>query len=186
MNGTAFTFPDPTKIPPPHRCILHWTAGTYISSPYERGHYHALIEWEAGNIRVVSGVPITNNLHQLTMESPTYASDPSGYAAHTRGFNSWSLGFAVCAMYGALDTNRLGNYPVLPEQIDGLITLCAQASVVFGLQVDEDHFFTHWEAGYLHGVSQPGKWDITWAPQIPDAAPEEVGPWIRQQIEQRI
>lgn len=181
-----FTFPDPTTIPQPHRVILHWTAGKYRSTQHDRAHYHALVEWNGESIRVVQGVPISNNMHQLSSGDPTYSEDPvSGYAAHTRGFNSFSIGYSICAMFEAVDRDELGDYPLLPEQVDGLITLCAQTAVVFDLPVDQDHFFSHWEAEAIHGVPQPGKWDITYVPNAGELQAHEVGDWLRAEIQGR-
>jgi hypothetical protein len=181
-----FSFGDPSTYPPPRRVICHWTGGGYTSTEYERTRYHALIEWDGNNVRVAGGVPIINNLHDLTWMSPTYKWDKAGYAAHTRGFNSWSLGYSICGMLGATDRDDLGTHPMVCEQVDALITLCAQSSVVFGLPVDEDHFFTHVEAQTIHGVAQPGKWDISYVPNAPYLEEQEVGPWLRQQIGQRV
>ena len=191
-----FTFPNPEIMPSPRRVVLHWSAGKYISWSGERNDYHALIEWHEGNPRVIKGVPIVNNLHELTSESPTYALDKiNGYAPHTHGFNSWSMGIAICAMWRALDRDNLGLWPVLSEQVDALITLCAQTAVVFGMEVGESTFFTHYEAHTLHGVPQnrqrdmefpSSKWDITIIPQAGDLLADEVGPWLREQIAGRL
>lgn len=181
-----FTFPDPTSMPPPRRVIMHWTAGKYLSTADDRHHYHALIEWDDGMPKVVAGVPIVNNLHQLTADSPTHKNDPLGYAPHTRGMNSWSVGYSICAMWGAIDRDNLGDYPLLPEQVDALITLCAQTAAVFGMEVSEDTFFTHYEAQSIHGVEQRGKWDITYMPNQPGLEADQVGSWLRQQIGSRL
>ena len=184
-EAKLFTFPNPALMPKPHRCILHWTAGTYESTFHDQERYHALVEWVDGRIRVVAGVPIINNLHSLTIESPTYDEHPTGYAAHTRRMNSWSIGYSICAMWNATPEDH-GDYPMLPEQVDGLITLCAQTASVFGMPVDEDHFFTHWEAEYIHGIEQQSKWDIIWVPNAPELDPRDVGPWLRERIAERI
>ena len=184
-----FTFPNPDDLSvKPKRCILHWSAGLYESSAFDRIHYHALIEYvkSLGHIRVVKGVEIKNNLRPLIGAASSEHDPVNGYAAHTKAFNSFSIGYSICAMAGALSRESLGGHPLLEAQIDGLITLCAQTSVVFGLEVTPETFFTHWEAEHLHGITQLGKWDITVIPHRPELEVEDVGPWLREEIASRI
>ena len=184
----GFTFPaNATELPKPHRVILHWTGGAHRANWHDQRSYHALVEWldDSARIRVEAGVPLVNNLHTLTAESESFHENSKGYAAHTRHFNSWSLGYAICAMLGA-DKNDWGDYPLLEEQVDGLITLCAQTAAIWGMDVDEDTFFTHAEAESIHGRSQGDKWDITVLPQFPGLSIDEVGPWLREQIKGRL
>jgi len=189
MSVEPFGFPDPDELPdPPLRVICHWSGGQYESNEPERQHYHALIEFPAdlGRVRVVQGVPIENNLRGLLSDDPTFAQDTSGYAGHTKGFNSFSIGYAVCGMMGAVDGDQLGGWPILQEQVEMLITLCAQTAAVFSLEVNEETFFTHWEAQAIHRVRQTGKWDLSVIPHKPELAPHECGPWLREQIESRL
>jgi len=184
----AFTFPDPASLPTqPKRVILHWTAGSYQASEHDAQYYHGLIEFSPdGNAKIVAGVPIANNM-LVVVGLHSFSDDyRDGYAAHTRGFNSYSVGFSLCGMFGAVDRENLGAYPIMPEQVTVLIGLCANASIVFGLEVSDDTFFTHYEAQSLHGVQQMGKWDIGWIPQEPTLSQDEVGPWLREQIKDRL
>lgn len=182
----SFHFPaNAGELPKPHRIICHWSGGTYKANWHDKRSYHGLIEWLDGHIHVEAGVPIVNNLHRLTPDSQTYHENIMGYAAHTKGFNSWSLGYAVCAMLGA-DPNDWADYPMREEQVDGLITLCAQTAAIWNMEVTEDTFFTHWEAEAIHGIRQKDKWDITTVPQKPELEDHEVGPWLRDQIRSRL
>lgn len=188
MNG--FTFPDPSRLPgKPKRVICHWTAGGYTASLHDREHYHALIEWRDGEAHIVAGVPIVNNMAALGPGIPTYHGEdaPHGYAPHTRDFNSWSIGYAICGMFSALDRGNIGDFPIRPEQVDILIGLCATTAAAFGLEVTEDTFFTHFEAQSIHGVTQRGKWDITVIPWLlEELGPDDVGPWLRAQVRERL
>lgn len=184
----TFTFPDPRRLPgKPKRFILHWTAGAYHASDLDKQHYHILIEWHEGEARIIPGVPIKNNMAALGPGVPTYDEyNPHGYAAHTRGFNSWSIGVTMCGMFGAIDRDNLGDWPIVPEQVDAMIGICAAGSAVFGMDVTEETFFTHFEAQSLHHVPQVGKWDICWTPSVPELGSNEVGPWIRARIRERL
>lgn len=143
--------------------------------------------------RPVLGVPIERNLRSLT-GIPVAHSDPlNGYAAHTRGFNAFSIGVSVCGMRNAVDRRPNfgvdpGPRPITVQQIRSLIGTCVSLLAQYNLEPIPEQFFTHYEAETLHGVDQipvgPGtwKWDITWLPHRPDMLKEDVGPWIREQV----
>src|SRR5688572_11944664 len=77
-----------TQLPArPKRIILHWTGGGAKASDFEKQHYHYLVE-QTG--KIVAGVPVTQNM--------TNVKDGVPYAAHTKGFNSFSVGISFCGM----------------------------------------------------------------------------------------
>jgi hypothetical protein len=102
------------------------------------------------------------------------------YAAHTAGFNSFSVGFSFCGMLGAQEGRRFGKFPLLEAQVrSGLhfVALCLQE---WGLDpANPAHLFTHYEAQALHGIPQRGKWDITELEFLPGISKYEIGPWLR-------
>lgn len=182
-----FEFPRSADLPSrPQRCILHWTAGRNVASDLDRQHYHILIEsreTEAGGevLRYVAGVPIASNMRQL--------GPGDEYAAHTRGFNSFSVGVTVCGMLGAVERPfHPGPHPITPLQVKGLVDICVQLAVVYDLAPTEDHFFTHPEAETIHGRPQAGKWDLDrWPhPRTVEWQNENIGPWLRQEMSERI
>lgn len=179
----------------PERIVIHWTAGGHLATDHDRCSYHYLIEHHERDpedpdddvTRVISGVPVEANMRPAA-DRPSYCRDAEhGYAAHTRGFNTGSVGLALCGMRGAKDLRPdrpvdPGSQPITKRQVSSLIGTCASLLAEYDLEVSEDTLFTHVEAEWLHGRRQRGKWDISWLPHRQDLAPREVGPWIREQV----
>lgn len=183
------------------RIVLHWTAGGHTATRKERLHYHYLIEHMAGDTdepeddwaRVVGGVPPERNLRSLA-GTPAAHNDPErGYAAHTAGFNSWSLGVSLCGMRGAVDRRpglgvEPGPSPITVQELRCLFGTVTSLLAKHALEPVPEQLFTHYEAETLHGVDQaprgPGtwKWDVTWIPHRPELAKDEVGDWLREQV----
>lgn len=83
------------------RIVMHWTSGSHNASPFDRRHYHLLIE---GDGSIVYGT------HEIS-DNKNIAD--GNYAAHTRNLNTGSIGVAVCAMAGAEQVPfRSGAYAV--------------------------------------------------------------------------
>lgn len=179
----------------PERIICHWTAGGHLASDHDRCSYHYLIEHHTRDpedpdddvTRVISGVPVERNMRRLA-GLPSYCCDAEhGYAAHTLGFNSGSVGVSLCGMRDATDYRPArpvdpGSAPITARQVRSLIGTCASLLAEYDLEVSEETLFTHAEAEWLHDRPQRGKWDITWVPYRQDLGPREVGPWIREQV----
>lgn len=193
---TTFDFVGPGELPDqPRRIICHWTAGAYRASEADRMHYHCLIEWldedrdGVPEISFTAGVPIANNMRQLQSGDPANSLDaPDGYAAHTRGFNSYSIGVTVCSMLSAVeDPFHAGPYPIRPQQTEALLAILTQMCAVYSLRPSEAELFTHEEAERVHGRRQRGKWDIRWLP-TPESAVmgDAVGPFIRAEVVKRL
>lgn len=180
---------------------MHWTGGGHRATTGERLRYHYLVEHMAGETdepeddwaRLVGGVPPERNLRGLAGVPAAHNAPETGYAAHTAGFNSWSLGISICAMRDAVDRRpELGVYPgpspVTVQQLKCLFGTCVSLLAKHGLAPVPEQLFTHYEAEALHGVDQvpkgPGtwKWDIEWIPHRPDLKKGECGPWIREQV----
>lgn len=70
------------------RIIIHWTAGNYYPSDYEKEHYHFLIDKD-GRVHNGKFSPECNEICRV-----------GKYAAHTGGGNTGSIGVAICAMAG--------------------------------------------------------------------------------------
>lgn len=163
----------------PKRIILHWTGGTYEPNDIEREHYHYLVDGEAAIH--VGRYSVADNMRRLK--------PGDSYAAHTRGFNSFSVGVAFCGMRGATPNRNFGPYPLKREQVERGLEFVALALWTWGLNpLNPAHLFTHYEAEVLHGVDQlpvgegTWKWDITELEFEPDLEPHEVGDWIRLQV----
>lgn len=188
------------------RLIWHWTAGRHHPSPEELLRYHYLIAHDYGEdidddgddvARLIEGVPVENNLRSVAApaahQGPIVDGKPVGYAAHTAGFNSWSIGLSLCGMRGAVDRRpelgvEPGPSPITVLQIRCLIASSVSIGALHGLEPVPEQMFSHYEAESIHGVDQvpagPGtwKWNVTWLPHRPDMPKDDVGPWLREQV----
>ena len=160
----------------PRRVILHWTAGNPMASHHDRTFYHYLTQQDG---RTVSGVPIGANLRDIPRGTPI-----TEYAAHTRGLNSWSVGWALCGMAGAKPGGPYGPHPITAKQMDAALDEIAAFMRAWKLPVGTGTLFTHAEAQSIHGVRQAGKWDITELPW--DQSVKDVGEWIRGEVRRRL
>lgn len=169
--------PALTQLPAaPKRIILHWTGGGPHASEFEREHYHYLVE-QSGNI--VAGVPVAANMRKVGAKHP--------YAAHTRGFNSFSVGVSFCGMAGVKSlpdwhSGKRGKAPLVEQQLVTGCLFVGHLCRTWKLQVSESTVFTHAEAERIHGVDQDSKWDIDVLAFRPDDTPQQVGRWIREHV----
>lgn len=133
------------------RVIVHWTAGTYAASENDRSHYHILFD---GSGKPVRGIP-SIKLNETVKTG-------SGYAAHTLGWNSGSIGVSLCCMGGAVESPfSAGKYPMTREQWDAMTWAVADLSRRYGIPVTDKTVLTHAEVQNNLGIAQRGKWDIT-------------------------
>ncbi len=141
------------------RLIFHWTAGTHIASPFDRLHYHFLIE---GDGRIVRG-----------------ARAPGKYLPHTRKLNSGSIGIALCGMHQAVP-GKFGPYPLTPIQFHTACRLGAQLFRRYHLAMAEKTCLVHADVGRVYGIPQRGKWDIShWPGDEAIHSPEAVSHKLR-------
>lgn len=158
------------------RIILHWTAGNYKASGLDKQHYHYIVE---GDGTVVQGKfkPEAN----LAFRS-------GGYAAHTLNCNTDSIGVAVAAMAGAVQSPfKFGLSPITDAQIKSLVRLVAQLCRTYSIPVKSDTVLTHAEVQPTLGIQQRGKWDITWLPGFSKSeAPIFVGDILRDKIRREL
>lgn len=156
----------------PKRIIMHWTGGAYDWNEVDRRHYHFLFD---GDGKIVKGVSVEHNMKKLATGDT--------YAAHTGGFNSYSVGVAWCAMYGAVSHQQLGSYPLNERQVKMGARHIAKMCYAWGLDPENpEHLFTHHEAWTLHhvkGAVNDQKWDITVIPWDISIRPDECGDYLR-------
>lgn len=158
------------------RIILHWTAGGHRPNEIDTRHYHFLID---GNGLVHQG------LHPVAANSRERGPLKAGtYAAHTANCNTDSIGIAICAMADAQERPfRPGSAPITGDQLVALATLVARLSRDYGIPITRETVLTHAEVQPTLGITQAGKWDITWLPgMVAPGAPVTVGDRIRALI----
>lgn len=142
---------DPSWMPAAKmdRIIVHWTAGAHRASELDRGHYHILIEADG---RLVRGKPSIR-----ANQAPAGA----GYAAHTLGCNSGSIGVSLCCMAGAVENPfDAGSAPMTRAQWDRLPEVLADLCRRYAIAVGPRTVLSHAEVQDTLGIRQRGKWDI--------------------------
>lgn len=150
------------------RVIVHWTAGGHKASAVDKEHYHILIE---GDGKLVRGdFPITANVS---------TSDSDGYAAHTKGCNSGSIGVSLCSMMGAVEKPfQTGPYPITAMQIEALEAVLVDLCKFYKIPVGPKTVLSHAEVQANLGIAQAGKWDISWPPK----SAKQVGDSMRAKV----
>ena len=153
------------------KLILHWSAGAYHPSFYDKQFYHFLVD---GDGRIHQGI--------YTPEDNLDCSD-GRYAAHTGGGNTGSIGVALCAMAGFVSREKVGFYPIRKKQLESFLCLCAQLCKKYHLPITQQSVMTHYEFGMLHPTtSSAGKIDIVYLPPYPEVVQPAVGGFLRQKI----
>ena len=101
-------------------------------------------------------------------EYPIDANDSTAdgeYAAHVRGWNTNTIGLAVCCMAGAKERPfDPGRYPIKRIQWDTLAELAAVLCKHYGIPITEKTVLMHSEVEQNIGIPQRGKWDINVVP----------------------
>ncbi len=153
------------------RIIIHWSAGGYYPTDYEKEHYHFLID-KGGLIHNGKFKPEDNEICRV-----------GKYAAHTGGGNTGSIGVAFCAMAGFKSRNSAGNYPILKKQFESAVEFCAKLCKKYNISVSPQTVLTHYEFGVKNPkTTSAGKIDIIYLPPYPWVAQDEVGSFIRSKI----
>lgn len=154
-----------------NRIILHWTAGTFFPSNFEKQFYHFLID-KNGIIYEGKFKP-ENNLNCVS----------GCYAAHTGGGNTGAIGVAMCGMYGFKNKNSQGNYPITAKQFEAAMEFCAKLSIKYNIPVSENSIMTHYEFGVKHPhTTSAGKIDIIFIPSYDWVSKNDVGKFIRSKV----
>ncbi len=153
------------------KIIIHWTAGGYYPTPYEKAHYHFLIDKD-GKIYTGNHKPEDN----LNCQK-------GKYAMHTGGGNTGAIGIAMCAMAGFKNKNNTGNYPITAKQFEATMKMCATLAIKYKIEITPNTVMTHYEFGLKNPTtSSAGKIDIIYIPPYPWVAQNDVGSFIRSKI----
>jgi N-acetyl-anhydromuramyl-L-alanine amidase AmpD len=161
------------------RIIVHWTAGGRIATALDAQHYHFLLNQD---LTIRKGIDVQKNARD-GLGKLTPGAD---YAAHTKGANSFSIGFAFSGMRGATEKPWDGGPDPLTEpQWSRGMQLLAQICEAYGIQPEPKTLLTHAEVQDNLGIKQNGKWDIARLPFQTDKAfdtPKEVGDLMRSEV----
>lgn len=153
------------------RIILHWSAGRYYPTEFEKQFYHYLIDKEG---KVYQGL--------YKPEDNLNCSDGK-YAAHTGGGNTGSIGIAMCAMYGYKSPKNCGKFLITPIQFESCMEFCSRLCIKYGINVNEQTVMTHYEFGINNPkTTSAGKIDITYLPPYPWVGKNEIGSFIRTKV----
>lgn len=135
------------------RIILHWSAGGNRASELDRQHYHRIVEADG---RVVIGrFGISANAAPIL----------GGYAAHTLGCNTDSIGVSMAGMRGAIEFPfNPGPEPITEVQWRATAALVARLCKLYRIPVTPQTVLSHAEVQGTLGIRQRGKWDVTRLP----------------------
>lgn len=153
------------------RIVLHWSAGRYYPSEFEKKYYHYLIDAE-GKIYQGFYKPEDNN-----------NCNDGKYAAHTGGGNTGSIGVCFCGMYGFKSSTDFGDFPITKVQFEAGMKFTAELCEKYNLPINEKTVFTHYEFGKANPQTTSfGKIDISWIPSYPWVTRNDVGSFIRSKV----
>lgn len=153
------------------RIILHWSAGRYYPTDFEKKYYHYLVDVQ-GNIYSGNYAPEDNN-----------DCNDGVYAAHTGGGNTGSVGVCLCGMYGYKSPRMCGNFPLTKIQFESSMKFTAVLCKRYNLKVTKDTVLTHYEFGKENPkTTSSGKIDINYLPPYPWVGKDDVGGFIRTKV----
>lgn len=153
------------------KIIIHWTAGNYFPTDFDKRFYHFLID-KNGNISEGKFKP-ENNLKCIK----------NNYAMHTGGGNTGTIGVAICGMYGFENRQHVGKYPITPKQLEATLKFCAELCKKYGIEISPQTVLTHYEFGLKNPqTTSAGKIDIIYLPPYSWVAQKDIGSFIRAKI----
>lgn len=146
--------------------ILHWDVSRYYQ--YFKADYHFIINPDGD---IIEGV--------YKPEDNLNCTDGK-YAAHCGGGNTGRIGICLNGMYGYVDNNSVGEYPITLEQIEATCKLTAELCKKYNISIN--NVLTHAEFGKKYpNTSSNGKIDICWLPNGVKGI-KEVGDNLRNKI----
>lgn len=144
----------------------HWTAGNYKPCQQDLNSYHYLIDSE-GKIYLGTYTP-EDNLNCYDGK----------YAAHCGGGNTGCIGISVCGMKGFTESKKQTSCPITPKQFETLCCLNGYLSTKYGILINANSVFTHYEFDRKKQKSE-GKIDIIYLPHLPNLSKNSIGEYIR-------
>lgn len=156
------------------RCIAHWAVTKYKCDETSKAHYHFIYE---GDGKEVVG--------HYTPEANENTADGK-YAAHTLHCNTGSIGFSCAAMFGAIDVDRPGKFPITAAQFDAMCSGIARECKKRGIKVTPKTVLSHAEVEPNLGIKQRGKWDIAVLPHANLKGAKACGDLIRSTVQAKL
>ena len=150
-----------------NRIILHWTAGLYLPSEYDKEHYHAVIGFHRGFNAMVS----KKSPFDLYQEGEHAWHDNTGAygisAASMAGSGSssgWEIAIRKMLKDGTLrkefDKHNFGfTTPIRWAQIELMAKTCAEFLHALKLPCNDQTCYTHAESAARLGYF-PDRWDL--------------------------
>jgi hypothetical protein len=155
----------------PKSIIFHWTAGTHNVNSIDKRHYHFIID---GTGQVEKG--------DYRIEDNNSTSD-GRYAAHTRGYNTKSIGVSCAAMAGAREFPwSLGQWGLTLNQVKTAAQIGAELCEKYKIPVTPKTTLWHSEVQKNLGVKQNGKWDSIYIPGEGKVSNTRAGNFLRELI----
>lgn len=153
------------------RIIIHWTAGQNTPNDTDKRHYHFIID---GDGKVHTGRYKPEDNLDCTC---------GGYAAHTGGGNTGSIGVALCGMLGFCSAKQVGSCPLTKKQCEASFKFIAELCKKYNIAVTPQTLLTHKEFGDANPkTTSCGKIDICYLPPYPEVQAKEIGDFIRNKV----
>ena len=154
-----------------NKIIIHWSAGRYYPTQFERANYHYLVDKDG---KIYQGIYKPEDNIDCT---------DGKYAQHTGGGNTGAIGVSMCAMFGFKSSNNTGKYPITPIQFESCMNFCSELSKKYNIPIDSRYVMTHFEFGQKNPKTTSfGKIDIVYLPCYPWVKKNEIGDFIRSKI----
>jgi len=153
-----------------NKICLHWTAGANSPCQLDLNSYHYCVD-KFGRIYPGTHKP-EDNLNCYD----------GNYAAHCGGGNTGCIGLSACGMAGFSLSKKQTKYPITQKQIDdALCTIAAYLSVKYGIPINKNTVFTHYEFDHKK-IKPEGKIDIAYLPYQPTISVDKVGDYLRGKV----
>lgn len=160
---------------PLSKICLHWSAGASYPCDADTKAYHYMVDKDG---KVYQGFfkPESNIICK-----------PNQYAMHCGGGNTGCIGISALGMAEFDLKNKKTKYPLTKIQVENYCKLAAQLCIKYGIKVSPETVFTHYEFGQKHPkTTSYGKIDFTYLPFLPNLGKDEVGDYLRKEINEFI
>ena len=154
-----------------NKICIHWTAGANKPCETDLKAYHFLFDKDgkeySGKYKPEDNINCTDNV----------------YAKHCGGGNTGCIGVSCCGMYG-FDSKKQTKYPLTQKQVEAMCCKIAHLCIAYGILVNEQNIYTHYEFGKNHPfTTSGGKIDFIYLSYLPNLQKERIGDYLRNKIQ---